>query len=76
MVEVFGMLLWLLENWGTILVAALVFLLVAVVVFVLVRDKRAGRCSCGSSSGGGCAGCAGCAAGCPNCSGIAKKHVR
>ena len=47
------MLEWLAENWGNILVIAVLLLEVGAVVYFRVRARRAGR--------GGCGGCAGCA---------------
>ena len=44
---------WLIQNAGTLLVAGILMLVVLLVAFVLRRDKKAGKSSCGSS----CAGC-------------------
>lgn len=49
------------ENLGTIATLAVVLVIVALLVFKLVRDKRKGKtsCSCGCSScpmSGGCPG--------------------
>lgn len=52
------MLVWLSENWGTLLISAVLVVIVALVIWSLVRGKRQGKSSCG----GNCAGCAGCAA--------------
>ena len=48
------MLEWLSANWGTILVILVLAVVVALIVRTLIRDKKAGRSSCGA----GCAGCA------------------
>ena len=49
---------WILENLGTLVVALVLAAVVALAIFVLVRDKRKGRhlgCSCVSVSD--CAQC-------------------
>lgn len=48
---------WL-QNWGTLLVGAVVLAAVLAIVFKMVKDKKAGKhsCSCGC---GGCSGCGG-----------------
>lgn len=48
------MLLWLENNWGTLLVAAVLALIVGLVIYKMILDRRAGKTSCG----GNCAGCA------------------
>lgn len=55
------MFLWLSANWGTILVAAVLAVILYAAVRKIVSDRRAGRSSCGGSCGSGCSGCAGCA---------------
>lgn len=50
---------WLAENIGTIAVSAIIVLVVVLIIRQLIRDKKAGRHSCGGSCGG-CAGCSGC----------------
>ena len=42
------------SNWGTILVVLILAVVVALIVRVIARDKKAGRSSCGA----GCSGCA------------------
>ena len=49
-----NMLLWLENNWGTLLVAAILILIVGLVLYKMIRDRTAGKTSCG----GNCAGCA------------------
>ena len=48
------MIAWLSQNWGTLLVAAVVVAILGVVVWRMVANKRAGKSSCGC----GCGGCA------------------
>jgi hypothetical protein len=48
------MLEWLSNNWGNILIIALVMALVALAVMSMIRDKKAGKSSCGCN----CANCA------------------
>ena len=45
---------WFMQNIGTILVAAVLLVLVALVIRSLVKDKKAGKSTCGSN----CAHCA------------------
>ncbi len=47
------LLLWLKENLATILVCLLLALIVFFIVRGMIRDRRAGKSSCG----GNCAGC-------------------
>lgn len=46
---------WLQQNLGTIIVAGILIILFAVLLWSFIRDRRAGKCSCGGS----CAGCPG-----------------
>ena len=48
------MLTWLSQNIGTIVVIAVLAVIFGLMIFSLIRDKKAGKTSCG----GGCAGCA------------------
>ena len=48
-----GFFSWLSENIATLLIVAALIATVALIVRKLVRDKKAGRSSCGC----GCAGC-------------------
>ncbi|MCR4651450.1 MAG: FeoB-associated Cys-rich membrane protein [Lachnospiraceae bacterium] len=48
------MLDWLSHNIGNILVLIVLLCIIAGAVFVMIRDKRKGKSSCG----GNCAGCA------------------
>lgn len=45
---------WFAANWGTILTAGIIVLVVILVIRVLIKDKKAGRSGCAA----GCAGCA------------------
>ncbi len=45
---------WFSANWGTILTAVILGVVVFLAVRVLIKDKKAGKSSCGA----GCAGCA------------------
>ena len=47
---------WLVSNLGTIIVALVIFGIVAAVVIKMARDKMAGKHSC--SCGCGCGSCA------------------
>ena len=48
------MLQFLENNWGTLVVAAVLILVVLLVVRVMIRDRKAGKTACGNN----CAGCA------------------
>ena len=50
------MLAWITSNLWTIIISAGVIALVAGLIASLVKDKKAGKSSCGGS----CAGCTGC----------------
>lgn len=58
------MLAWLSANIGTILIAIVLFAIVAAIVVKLVRDKKQGKstcgCNCPGCHGGSCGGCSGC----------------
>ena len=45
------------EHIGDIIVGGILLVIVASIVVKMIRDKKAGRSSCGC--GGGCSGCAG-----------------
>ncbi len=47
------MLEWLKANWATLVVGAAVIAIVVLAVIKIVRDKKAGKSSCGC----GCANC-------------------
>lgn len=43
------MLEWILNNWGTVVVAVVVLAIVVTVIGIMRRDKKQGKCSCGGS---------------------------
>ena len=47
------MLQFLENNWGTLVVAAVLILVVLLVVRVMIRDRKAGKTACGNN----CASC-------------------
>ena len=61
--EVIEMLAWLSANLINIVLVAVLVLIVGLLMRGMVRDRRAGKCSCGGNcaSCGACAGCASCA---------------
>ena len=61
------MLAWFSANLINIALTAAVALIVGLLIFVMVRDKKTGKSSCGGSCSG-CASCGGCSAcgGCPS----------
>ncbi len=48
------MLAWLAENIATIIISLILLLVVAAIVFKLVKDKKKGKSTCGNN----CAHCA------------------
>ena len=56
------MLAWFSANLINIVLTAVIVLIVGLLIFVMVRDKKAGKSSCG----GNCANCASCG-GCHAC---------
>lgn len=48
------MLQWLNANWGTLVICLILGAVIALIVLSLVKNRRAGRTSCGC----GCADCA------------------
>ena len=67
------MLSWLSDNLVNIALMAAIVLIVALLIRVMVRDRRAGKAPCG----GNCASCGACH-GCQGCSqcGPAKGAIR
>lgn len=52
---------WFISNWGNIMVLSIVAALVVLAAGSMLKDKKAGKCTCGGSCGscgGSCAGCA------------------
>ena len=58
------MLVWLAANWINILLCAAVILLVGGILRSMIRDRKAGKSSCG----GNCGSCGGCTKGSCGCS--------
>ena len=52
------MLAWLSENWANIVMIAGLVLLTGLIVFRMIRDRKAGKRSCGCD----CAACGACGA--------------
>ena len=52
------MLDWIASNWANILIILVIAVAVFFAIRSMVKDKKAGKCSCGSSCGCGCSGCA------------------
>lgn len=51
---------WLAANWGTILICVVLAAIVAGIVIKIVKDKKAGKSSCGcncKTCGGACHAC-------------------
>ena len=61
------MLEFLQNNWGSFAVGAVVLAVSVLIVMKLVRDKKAGRYTCGGNCGS-CGACSGHCAGCQECS--------
>lgn len=57
------MLAWLSANWINLILVAVITLIVALLIRGMVRDRKAGKRSCG----GNCASCGACV-GCSTCS--------
>ena len=60
------MLAWLSENWANIVVIAGLALLTGLIVFRMIRNKKAGKRSCGCD-------CAACGV-CPKCCANGAQH--
>ena len=61
------MLEFLQNTWGSFAVGAVVLAVIVLIVMKLVRDKKAGRYTCGGNCGS-CGACSGHCAGCQECS--------
>ena len=61
------MLEFLQNNWGSFAVGAVVLAVIVLIVMKLVRDKKAGRYTCGGNCGP-CGACSGHCASCQECS--------
>ena len=64
------MLEFLQNNWGSLVGGAVVLAVVVLIVIKLVRDKKAGRYTCG----GNCGSCGACKGGCNGCSACSAEH--
>ena len=67
------MLEFLQNNWGSFAVGAVVLAVIVLIVMKLVRDKKAGRYTCGGNCGS-CGACSGHCAGCQECSHAASAE--
>ena len=58
------MLTWLSANLINLVIVAVLIIAVGLAIRSMVRDRKAGKCSCGASCGscGACGACHGCAA--------------
>ena len=68
------MLIWLAAHIADIVICAVIIAAVFFVVRGMIRDKKAGKSSCGGSCAG-CGACAGCS-GCSACSACAGSQIR
>ncbi len=57
------MLSWLAVNWINLVLTAVIVLITTLVIRGMLRDKKAGKSSCGGSCAdcGACSGCSACA---------------
>ena len=69
------MLEFLQNNWGSFAVGAVVLAVIVLIVMKLVRDKKAGRYTCGGNCGS-CGACSGHCAGCQECSHAAGGRIQ
>ena len=60
------MLTWLASNLINIVIIVLLVLIVGFVIRGMIRDRKAGKSSCG----GGCASCGACGGGCAGCGAV------
>ena len=63
--EVIEMLIWLSANWINIVLVAVLVLIVGLLLRGMIRDKKAGKSSCG----GNCASCGACSS-CGKCGAV------
>ena len=56
------MLAWLSANLVNIVICAILILVVGLIIRGMIRDRKAGKSSCGGNCGscGACGGCSGC----------------
>ena len=63
------MLTWLASNLINIIIIVLLVLIVGFVIRGMIRDRKAGKSSCGGS----CASCSACGGGCAGCGAVPAK---
>ena len=63
------MLTWLASNLINIVIIVLLVLIVGFVIRGMIRDRKAGKSSCGGS----CASCSACGGGCAGCGAVPAK---
>lgn len=63
------MLTWLASNLINIVIIVLLVLIVGFVIRGMIRDRKAGKSSCGGS----CASCGACGGGCAGCGAVPAK---
>ena len=64
------MFVWLMANWINIALVAVIALVVTLLIRSMIRDKKAGKSSCG----GNCASCGACG-GCSTCNQCAARNA-
>lgn len=69
--EMLIMLEFLQNNWGSLLVGAIVLAVVVLIIVKLVRDKKAGKYTCG----GNCGSCGACSGKCSGCNACSQGHT-
>lgn len=69
--EMLIMLEFLQNNWGSLLVGAIILAVVVLIVIKLVRDRKAGKFTCG----GNCGSCGACKGHCSGCSACSQAHT-
>ena len=68
------MFIWLAAHIADIVIIAVILTAVFFVIRGMIRDKKAGKPSCGGSCAG-CGACAGCS-GCSSCSACATGRIK
>ena len=69
--EMLIMLEFLQNNWGSLLVGTIVLAVVVLIIVKLVRDKKAGKYTCG----GNCGSCGACSGKCSGCDACSRGHT-
>lgn len=65
------MLEFLQNNWGSLLVGAIILAVVVLIVIKLVRNRKAGK----FTYGGNCGSCGACKGHCSGCSACSQAHT-